>query len=244
MKNIKLIIEYDGTNYHGWQTQKNAKTVQDVIERAIEGLTGEKAALISSSRTDFGVHALGQVANFISNSTIPGDRFSYALNRILPEDIVIRESCEVGLDFHARFQAKGKKYRYIIYNHRFPSAMLRNRAYHVSYNLDIDGMKKAALCFLGTHDFSSFKASGSSVKTSVRTITSVSLEKNDDVLKFEICGNGFLYNMVRIIVGILVDVGMGKIKADDIPDIINSKDRKKAGHTAPAHGLYLVEVYY
>jgi tRNA pseudouridine38-40 synthase len=122
--------------------------------------------------------------------------------------------------------------------------MLRNRAYHVSYNLDIDGMKKAALCFLGTHDFSSFKASGSSVKTSVRTITSVSLEKNDDVLKFEICGNGFLYNMVRIIVGILVDVGMGKIKADDIPDIINSKDRKKAGRTAPAHGLYLVEVYY
>ncbi|HPD00978.1 MAG TPA: tRNA pseudouridine(38-40) synthase TruA [Acetivibrio sp.] len=244
MRNIKLTIEYDGTNYHGWQTQNNARTVQDVIEKAIEGLTGEKVALIGSSRTDYGVHALGQVANFATNSTIPGDRFCYALNRILPEDIVIRESCEVGLDFHARFQAKGKKYRYIIYNSRFPSAILRNRAYHVSYNLDIDEMKKAALSFLGTHDFSTFKASGSSVKTSVRTITSVSLEKNGDVLEFEICGNGFLYNMVRIIVGTLVDVGMGRIKADDISDIINGKDRKKAGRTAPAHGLYLVEVYY
>ena len=190
MKNIKLIIEYDGTNYHGWQTQKNAKTVQDVIERAIEGLTGEKAALISSSRTDFGVHALGQVANFISNSTIPGDRFSYALNRILPEDIVIRSRVKLVWTFMRGFRQRVKIQVYYI-QPQIPSAMLRNRAYHVSYNLDIDGMKKAALCFLGTHDFSSFKASGSSVKTSVRTITSVSLEKNDDVLKFEICGNGF-----------------------------------------------------
>ncbi|NLM59369.1 MAG: tRNA pseudouridine(38-40) synthase TruA [Clostridium sp.] len=244
MKNIKLIIEYDGTNYHGWQTQENARTVQDVIEKALEDLTGEKIALIGSSRTDFGVHALGQVANFITNSTIPGDRFCYALNRILPEDIVIRESCEVSLDFHARFQAKGKKYRYIIYNSRFPSAMLRKRAYHVSYNLDAEGMKKAASYFTGTHDFFTFMATGSSVKTTVRTITGVSLEKKDNILEFEICGNGFLYNMVRIIAGTLVEVGMGRIKADDIPDIIKSKDRKKAGRTAPAHGLYLVEVYY
>jgi len=130
MRNVKLIIEYDGTNYHGWQKQKNAKTVQDTIERAIKGLTGEKVDLIGASRTDFGVHALGQVANFITNSGIPGDRFSYALNRMLPDDIVIKESQEVDMDFHARYKAKGKRYRYLIYNSQFPSALLRHRTYH------------------------------------------------------------------------------------------------------------------
>lgn len=244
MRNVKLIIEYDGTNYHGWQTQKNAKTVQDTIERAIKGLTGEEIDLTGSSRTDFGVHALGQVANFKTNSSIPADRFSYALNRMLPEDIVIKESKEVSLDFHARFQAKGKKYRYLIYSSRFPSAILRKRTYHVSYNLDFEAMEKAVSYFTGTHDFTAFKASGSSVKTSVRTITDVSLKNGEDVIRFEICGDGFLYNMVRIIVGTLVDVGMGRIKADSIPDIIGSLDRKKAGRTAPAEGLYLIEVYY
>jgi len=244
MRNVKLIIEYDGTNYHGWQTQKNAKTVQDTIERAIKGLTGEMVELTASSRTDFGVHALGQVANFMTNSSIPGDRFSYALNRLLPDDIVIKDSQEVSLDFHARFRSKGKKYRYLIYNSRFPSAILRNRAYHVSYELDFESMQKAASYFPGTHDFSSFRASGSSVKTSVRTITEAVLERDDKIISFEISGNGFLYNMVRIIVGTLVDVGMGRIDADDIPKIIESLDRKRAGRTAPAEGLYLVEVYY
>ncbi|WP_265446594.1 tRNA pseudouridine(38-40) synthase TruA [Acetivibrio straminisolvens] len=244
MRNVKLIIEYDGTNYHGWQKQKNAKTVQDTIESAIKGLTGEKAELTGASRTDFGVHALGQVANFKTDSNIPGDRFSYALNRILPDDIVIIESQEVSPDFHARFKSKGKKYRYLIYNSRFPSAILRNRAFHVSYKLDFESMKKAASYFLGTHDFSSFRASGSSVKTSVRTMTDVLLERDDKIIKFEISGDGFLYNMVRIMVGTLVDVGMGRINDDDIPKIIESKNRKSAGRTAPAEGLYLVEVYY
>lgn len=244
MKNVKLTIEYDGTNYHGWQSQKNAKTVQETVEKAIKGLTGEEITIIGSSRTDFGVHAYGQVANFKTGSNIPSDRFSYALNRLLPQDIVIKKSEEVSEDFHARFCAKGKRYRYLIYNSRFPSAILRNRAYHVSHELDYHSMQRSAAHFLGTHDFSAFKASGSSVKTSVRTITGVSLEMNEDIIRFEISGNGFLYNMVRIIVGTLVAVGMGRIREEDIPDVIKSLDRKRAGRTAPAEGLYLVEVYY
>lgn len=244
MRNVKLIIEYDGTNYHGWQKQKNAITVQHTIERAIKGLTGETVDLTGSSRTDFGVHALGQVANFMTTSGIPGDRFSYALNRMLPDDIVIKDSRDVSPDFHARFKSKGKKYRYVIYNSRFPSAIFKNRAYHVSYELDFESMQKAALYFLGTHDFSSFRASGSSVKTSVRTITEVLLQRDDEIIRFEISGDGFLYNMVRIIVGTLVEVGMGRINAEDIPDILKSLERKRAGRTAPAKGLYLVEVYY
>ena len=244
MVNIKLTIEYDGTNYHGWQRQNNAKTIQETIEKAIRGLTGEEIDLIGSSRTDYGVHAYGIAANFITHSKIPGDRFSYALNRLLPDDIVIRKSEEVSMDFHSRYMAKGKRYRYLIYNSKFPSAILRNRAYHMSYDLDTQKMEKASLYLLGTHDFSAFKASGSSVKTSVRTITSVSLKKNEDIITFEIAGDGFLYNMVRIIVGTLVDVGMERIDPGSIPYILESLDRKKAGRTAPAMGLYLVEVYY
>lgn len=244
MKNVKLTIEYDGTNYHGWQSQSNAKTVQETVERAIHGLTGEVININGSSRTDQGVHAYGQVANFFTESNIPHDRFSYALNRLLPEDIIIRKSEEVSMDFHARYCAKGKKYRYLIYNSRFPSAIFRNRSYHVSHNLDLDNMKKALPFFKGTHDFSAFKATGSSVKTSVRTIFDASLSKIDDNICFEVSGDGFLYNMVRIMVGTLVDVGMGRIRAEEIPDIIESRDRKRAGRTAPPQGLYLVEVYY
>ena len=173
MQNIKLIIEYEGTAYHGWQSQKNATTVQGTIEKAIEDLTGDEIPLIGSGRTDFGVHALGQVANFKTVSGIPGDRFSYALNRLLPRDIVIKDSCKVDWDFHSRFCARGKSYRYMIYNSKFPSALLRNRACHISYDLNIEAMGKAALSFIGTHDFSAFKATGSSVKTAVRNITDV-----------------------------------------------------------------------
>ncbi len=244
MKNVKLTIEYDGTNYHGWQRQSNAQTVQEMIEKAIRGLTGEQITINGSSRTDHGVHAYGQVANFFTQSNIPHDRFSYALNRMLPEDIVIRSSEEVSMDFHARYCSKGKKYRYLIYNSNFPSAIFRNRSYHVSYDLNMDNMKMALPFFKGTHDFSAFKATGSSVKTSVRTIYDANLTRVDDNIWFEVSGDGFLYNMVRIMAGTLVDVGMGRIKAEEIPCIIKSLDRKKAGRTAPPQGLYLVEVYY
>ena len=244
MKNVKLTIEYDGTNYHGWQSQSNAKTVQETIERAIRGLTGEEITITGSSRTDQGVHAFGQVANFLTESNIPYDRFSYALNRMLPKDIVIKKSEEVSMDFHARHCSKGKKYRYLIYNSSSPSAIFRNGSYHISHNLDLDNMSKAITFFVGTHDFSAFRATGSSVKTSVRTIFDVNLTRDGDNIWFEVSGDGFLYNMVRIMVGTLVDVGMGRIKEEEIPGILESLDRKKAGRTAPPQGLYLVEVFY
>jgi tRNA pseudouridine38-40 synthase len=244
MRNIKLTIEYEGTNYHGWQSQSNASTVQDVIENAINSLTGETCDLMGCSRTDTGVHALGHVANFFTSSKIPADRFAYALNTKLPSDVVIKNSEEVSSEFHARFMATGKKYRYLIYNSLYPSALLRNRAYHVTRPLNLELMNTAAQQFLGKHDFSAFRASGSDTKTSERTITGVWLKRDGDVIEFEIQGDGFLYNMVRIIAGTLVEVGYCRISAESITDIIQSKDRTKAGRTAPAHGLYLMEVYY
>ncbi|MDP4092469.1 MAG: tRNA pseudouridine(38-40) synthase TruA [Bacillota bacterium] len=243
-RNIRLTIEYDGTNYHGWQRQANAVTVQEEIEKAARKLTGKECDLIGSSRTDEGVHALGHVANFHTDSSIPADKFSFALNTVLPGDITIKDSQEVSPDFHSRFSAKGKKYRYLIYNSRQPSALLRNRAMHVCQSLDFDSMKRAAEHLKGTHDFTCFRASGSTVKTSERTIWDVRLSRDGELIFFEISGDGFLYNMVRIIVGTLVYVGIGKIAAEEIPEIIESKDRKKAGKTAPPQGLYLVEVYY
>ena len=244
MRNIRLLIEYDGTNYHGWQSQKNAAAIQDVMQEAIRRLTGEDCNLIGSSRTDVGVHALGQVANFLTGSSIPAGRFSYALNSMLPDDIVVKESMEVDSEFHSRYSARGKRYRYLIYNSDFPSALLRNRAFHVPQGLDFEAMEKAAAFFKGTHDFSAFKSSGSSVKTSVRTITGISLSRHEDIIELNIEGDGFLYNMVRIIAGTLVEVAMGKIPSSRVPGILESRDRKNAGKTAPAHGLYLMEVRY
>ncbi|NTV89321.1 MAG: tRNA pseudouridine(38-40) synthase TruA, partial [Clostridiales bacterium] len=238
MRNIRLTVEYDGTNYHGWQSQINAITVQDKLEEAISGLTGETISVTGSSRTDYGVHALGQVVNFFTGSAIPADKFSYALNSRLPYDIVIKSSEEVPLQFHSRYSATGKKYIYKIYNSTFPSALLRNRAFHVSRPLDVMKMKAAAEHLLGRHDFSTFMSTGSSVKTTVRTISKVSLELEDGLIILGIEGDGFLYNMVRIIAGTLVEIGFGKINAEDMPGIIAGLDRKKAGRTAPPQGLY------
>ena len=244
MRNIKLTIEFDGTCFGGWQSQKNARAVQDVVNAAIHKLTGEMIDVMGSSRTDSGVHALGLIANFRTESSIPPDKFAYALNTVLPEDVVIRKSEEANVDFHARYGAKRKKYRYLILNSTYPSAIMRYRAYHVDKRLNFGAMQEAVPYFLGTHDFSAFRASGSKIRSSERIIMETSLDKREDILEFEITGNGFLYNMVRIIAGTLVDVGMGRIAPYDIPSIIESKDRRKAGITAPAHGLYLVEVFY
>lgn len=259
MRNIKLTIEYDGTNYHGWQSQKNnASTIQTAIQAAVRKLTGEDCKLIGSGRTDAGVHALGQVANFKTDSKIPAERFSYALNSLLPSDIVVKKSEEAGIDFHSRYSARGKKYRYLIYNSHYPSALLRSRACHVACPLDYASMSKAALYFAGMHDFLAFSASGRNVKNSVRTIARASLnmrercncisgpdeDGNARIYELEIVGDGFLYNMVRIIAGTVIEVGLGRISAGSVPGIIESRDRKMAGKTAPACGLYLVEVYY
>jgi tRNA pseudouridine38-40 synthase len=245
MRNIKLTIEYDGTNYHGWQIQKNANTVQETIEKAISKLLVNDVNIVGCSRTDVGVHAYGQIAHFLTNSNIPGDKFSYAINNLLPEDIVIKQSEEVSKDFHSRYSAKGKKYRYLICNEAHASAIMRDRAYHVRPQLNFDEMQRASQYFRGRHDFAAFQATGGQVRSSIREIYSIEvLKKEDTLIAIEVSGNGFLYNMVRIIAGTLIYVGMGKISSLEIPRIIESLDRTKAGKTAPSEGLYLMEIYY
>ena len=246
MRNIKLIIEYDGTNYSGWQIQKNGPSIQEELQKVLRTITGEECNVNGSGRTDAGVHAIGQVANFRTSSRMPADRFAYALNSMLPKDITIKASIEAEADFHARFSAIGKCYRYKIFNSRFPSALLRNYAYYINYcdKLDMNRLRSAADCFTGTHDFSGFMSTGSSVEDTVRTIYKIDVEKNEALIEICFEGNGFLYNMVRIIVGTLIYTGIGKIAVPEIPDIIRSKDRSRAGITAPAHGLYLEKVLY
>jgi len=245
MRNIKLTIEYDGTKYHGWQIQKNGITVQEIIEKAISKLLGNNIRIVGCSRTDVRVHAYGQVAHFFTDSNIPGDKYSYAINNLLPDDIVIKQSQEVSEDFHSRYFAKGKKYRYLIYNDAHASAIMRNRACHVRPKLNLEEMQKAAKHFIGQHDFAAFQATGGQVRSTVREIYEISvLYKEDNLISIEVSGNGFLYNMVRIIAGTLIYVGIGKIKADELPKIIESLDRTRAGKTAPAQGLYLMEIYY
>ena len=245
MRNIKIVIEYDGKNYAGWQNQPNKTSIQSEIERAIKEVTGEDIDVTASGRTDAGVHALGQVANFHTDTKIDINKIPYALNAKLPRSIVVKNAEDVDDRFHARYNCKGKTYRYIINNNEFPSALNRFREFHISQKLDIDEMKKALEFFKGMHDFKGFKSSGGSEKkTTVRTITKAKLKEKNRIIEVELSGDGFLYNMVRIIVGTIVDVGLGKIKADDIPDIIESKDRTRAGKTLPPQGLYLAEVKY
>lgn len=244
MKNIKLTLEYDGTSYYGWQKQNGMKTIQGELEEAIFNVTKEKCDLTGSSRTDAGVHAKGFIANFKTNSKVPPNKFREALNVKLPNDIVVVKSEEVEEGFHARYCAKGKTYEYFILNSDVPSALMRNIVYHYKYNLDVEAMKIAAKQFIGTHDFAAFKTQGSSVKGTVRTIFNVSVEKNNEIIKISVKGDGFLYNMVRIIVGTLINVGRGKTDANDIINIISKKDRTLAGDCVPPNGLLLKEVYY
>lgn len=244
MRNIKLTIEYDGTNYVGWQRQKNGMSIEERIEKAIVGITGEEVRLIGSSRTDAGVHARGQVANFLTDSKIPESKFSSAINSKLPVDIVIIDAQEVEEDFHSRYSSIGKKYSYRILNRKQPPAYLRNFVEYCPYELNFEIMANSSKAFLGKHDFAAFKSTGGSAKTSVRTIRYIELTKNEDLITINIEGDGFLYNMVRIIAGTLMDVGRGKIPYDSIPDIIHSRDRNRAGKTASACGLCLEKVYY
>ena len=244
MRNIKLVIEYDGTTYGGWQKQKNNRTIQQCIEEAIKLVTNEEVELIGSSRTDAGVHARGMVANFITNSKIPADRFREAINTKLPDDIGIIKSEEVNIDFHSRYNSKGKTYCYTIINRYEKVCIERNYAYQVKDELNYDAMKEASKYFLGKHDFKAFKSNGSSVKTSVRTISDLRIECNNDIINIFISADGFLYNMVRIIVGTLIEVGKGKIKPSDIEKIIIDGDRTKSGPCVPPNGLVLEKVFY
>lgn len=244
MRNIKLVIEYDGTAYNGWQSQKNGMGIEDVIKKAVYVLTDEDVKLIGSGRTDAGVHACGQVANFFTVSSIPGDKFAFALNSKLPYDIVIRESCEVSADFHARYSAVRKTYRYVLYNSVMPSALLYNRTCHVSGFLDLEKMKDAAGYLVGTHDFDAFRAKGSFTSSTIRTIYDINIGTEGMLINIDVTGNGFLYNMVRIIAGTLVYVGTGKIDPVMIKDIIQKRNRVLAGKTLIPGGLYLMKVDY
>ena len=211
MRNIKLTLQYDGTNYHGWQSQENAPTVQETAEKAIKELTGVRPVISGCSRTDTGVHAKQFICNFKTEALIPCERFPYALNTHLPPDIRCINAEDAPWDFDARKSAKGKTYTYLILNSRYPDVFLRDRAWHYRYELDINKMKRAAEFFLGTHDFIGFAASGFTVKTTVRTITALDIKKENDLITISITGNGFLYNMVRIIAGTLVFCGNGKL---------------------------------
>lgn len=245
MRNIKLTIEYDGKDFNGWQKQPDKLNIQGTIEKAIEQITGEVVDLNASGRTDRGVHALGQVANFKTNSNLPIEKFSIALNSNLKKSIRIKQAEEVEENFHSRLSCKRKTYRYVINNSQYGTAIYRNLETHIPMKLDIEKMQEAVKYFVGEHDFKAFKASGTSSKSSVRTIYDAKVIKMpDDKIWIELTGSGFLYNMVRIISGTLVEVGMGKIEPKEIENIIKSQKRENAGKTLPPQGLYLVNVEY
>lgn len=244
MKNIMLTIQYDGTGYHGWQIQENAITIQEILQEAIYKLIGSYPKLSGCGRTDTGVHAKGYVCSFKAETSIPPEKFPYALNRLLPADIVCIDAKIMPDDFDAHRSVTGKTYTYLISNSKYPDVFYNNKAWHYRYDLDIDKMKKASEYLIGTHDFIGFAAAGFTVKTTIRTIHSINITKENNIIKIDVTGNGFLYNMVRIIAGTLVFCGNGKINPCKMGEILESKDRKRAGITAPACGLYLTEVYY
>ena len=244
MRNIKLIIEYMGKSFNGWQKQPDKLNIQGEIEEAIYEITGERVNLIASGRTDAGVHSLGQTANFKIENNIPIEKIAIAINSKLKKSIVIRSAEEVDERFHSRYNVISKKYRYIINNSQFGSAVYRDLEYNFPIKLNVNKMREAAKFFEGEHDFAAFKASGTSSKSSVRTIYKAEIIEDGERIKIELTGNGFLYNMVRIISGTLLDVGLEKLDPNKIPEIIESKDRKNAGKTLPPQGLYLVEVNY
>ncbi len=244
MRNIKLVIEFDGSAFCGWQRQPKGRTVQKTIESAICKVIGEDIIINGSSRTDAGVHAREMVANFSTNSTIPGDKFREAINTKLPMDVSIIKSEEVNKDFHARYSSKGKTYSYTIVNRYERLSLGYQYLYQYRYKLDVDKMRAACKYFIGSHDFRAFMSIGSSIKTTIRTIKELYIERNGAEIKIFITGDGFLYNMVRIIVGTLIKVGNGKLPAEEIKNIIIEGNRKKAGICVPPNGLILEKVFY
>lgn len=244
MRRIRLILEYDGAAYAGWQRQQNALSVQQVVEEKLSRLTGETVTVTGASRTDAGVHALGQNAHFDTESRIPADKFSFALNTLLPPDIRAVSSSEVSSAFHARFSAMGKEYRYLFYAAPHASALYRNLSAHVIYPLDVPLMRAEAETMLGRHDFAPFAASGSVVKDTVRTVDAVKVFENLPFVELRVHGNGFLYNMVRILAGTLIAVGTHKLEGGAIARALQSGSRLDLGVTAPPQGLTLMRVDY
>jgi len=244
LKTIKLTLEYVGTNYCGWQTQPNGISVQKVLEDCLKKITGEDIRVHGSGRTDSGVHAEEQVAHFRAETRLDASAFQRALNSLLPEDIVVKDSAEVSPDFHAQFSQKGKRYRYAILNRRHPSAFLRPFVWHFPYALNVERMREAAGYLVGEHDFAAFQAAKSDIKSTVRRLTLLEIHERDGQILIFFEGNGFLKHMVRIVVGTLVEIGSGYRKPEEMKEILASRDRKKAGRTAPPHGLCLEKVFY
>ncbi|MCK4909565.1 MAG: tRNA pseudouridine(38-40) synthase TruA [Planctomycetes bacterium] len=245
-RNIKLLIEYEGTHYCGWQSQDGRQiTVQETISQALKKITGQKTTLYGASRTDSGVHALGQVATFFTTSRLPPERFLFAINSYLPDDIVIKEVKDVRIGFKPQTQAKRKTYIYTIINGRVPSALRRNLIHFiVKPRLNVNRMRQAARYLVGRHDFRAFATKGHLKENCVRKIYSLAVSREKNEVKFEVVGNGFLYNMVRAIVGTLLLVGQGKMTPKNVKKILDSHDRKQAGPTAPAKGLCLIKIEY
>ncbi len=241
MKRIKLIVAYDGTSYNGWQIQPGVRTIEGELNRALSELLSEDIQVIGASRTDSGVHALCNVAVFDTETRIPGEKISYALNQRLPEDIRIQKSKEVDADFHPRHCDSRKTYEYRILNAEFPMPVKRLYSHFTYVPLDVSRMQKAAEYLVGEHDFKSFCATAAVVETTVRTITDLQVEKQGEEIVIRVTGTGFLYNMVRIIAGTLMEVGRGNMMPEQIKEILDAKDRQAAGPTAPACGLTLVK---
>ena len=244
MRRIRLRVAYDGTAYCGWQVQPEVPTIEGELNQAISKLTKEEIIVIGASRTDAGVHAKGNVAVFDTESTIPADRFAYALNPLLPEDIVVVASDEVEADWHPRHCDTEKTYEYKILNSNFPDPMRRRDTYHVSFDLDLEKMREAAEYLKGEHDFKSFCNVHTQVEDTVRTIYDLEVEIEGELITIRVRGNGFLYNMVRILAGTLIGVGRGAIAPEQIPAILEAKDRQAAGMRVPPQGLRLVEIDY
>ncbi|MDD3653270.1 MAG: tRNA pseudouridine(38-40) synthase TruA [Desulfotomaculaceae bacterium] len=247
MRNIKVTIAYDGTNYHGFQEQRGTKlnTIQGVLEECLSALAKKPVQVIGAGRTDAGVHAGGQVINFMSDDwPVPVDRVTSALNSILPRDIVTLSAEEVPANFHARFSAVAKSYRYTIYNGKWHSPFMRLYSYHIPKLLDLPAMQKAASNLLGKHDFSAFRALGTPVRTTVRKLYQIQLTRSADLIYIDLLAEGFLYHMARMISGTLIRVGLGKITPDEVSDILASRDSHRGGPAAPARGLSLEKVYY
>jgi tRNA pseudouridine38-40 synthase len=245
MRTIRLSIEYDGTNYQGWQVQPKGPTIQGILEEKIGLLTGQPVQLFGSGRTDSGVHALGQVAHFKTESRMDIGTIQRALNSLLPHDIVIQKAEEMEGDFHARKHSRSKIYEYRILNRNLRSAFHREYVWHIPQKLDLTEMKEATRSLIGEHDFAAFRTVGSPTRTTVRRVIRAEWKRGQNgLLRFEIEANGFLKQMVRSIVGTLVEVGKGRMRAADLRKILNSRDRSEAGPTAPAQGLFLKEVKY
>jgi tRNA pseudouridine38-40 synthase len=244
LRQICLVLEYEGTEYHGWQRQPELTTIQEIIENTLGRITGEKTTIMAAGRTDAGVHALGQVAAFRTGSRLTPGEFRRALNALLPQDIRIKEAAEVSFDFHPQFRALKKTYLYIILNRPSPTALIHHRCWHISRPLKVKEMREGALFLVGRHDFSSFMSSSGTTRSQIRHMTRCEIQEKGSLIELWFEADGFLKNMVRNMVGTLVDIGLGRYPPGEMEEILEAGDRRRAGPCAPPHGLYLVSIDY